>query len=614
MFGWNGKGLEVDLGTGEIKHVPVDSDMLRHYLGGRGLGVKLMWDRVPALTDPLSPQNILVFAAGPLTGTRVPASGRHAVVSKSPLTGTIFDGNAGGFFGAALKRAGYDYILFKGRARGPVILLVEGEEVSLNSARHLWGRNTAETITKLGQTFAGDPAGGSAGGSAARTGIACIGRAGEVGVPFASIMNDRGSTCGRGGLGAVMGSKHLKGVVVRGRKAVPVADEDGFRESRRDIMRLLVASPVSSKGLSVFGTAVLVNLINYMKLLPTENFRRVCFEGASQIAGEKISDTFKLKKRPCYGCPIACKMTAVARRDEAGESALDTSLSPEGMEVPEYETIALLGSGCGSSSLEGIMRLNNICNDYGLDTITAGGTLACYAEILGRKLDQEEMERLLTEAGEKKGQGLEIVGGSAELAAARNAPGLAMHVKNLELPGYDPRGALGMALGYITSNRGGCHLRAYMIGPEIFGKPKLIDRLTFSGKAGLLPVFQNFFATVDSLVVCKFASFSVGEEEFAAALSAVTGIPFSTEELLRAGERIFNLERLFNIREGFTAADDALPGRFFEDSDDGLAAGIDREQFRQSLEEYYRFRGWSPGGIPGKEKLQQLGLARCGVK
>ncbi|MDO9535364.1 MAG: aldehyde ferredoxin oxidoreductase family protein [Bacillota bacterium] len=582
MFGWWGKGLEVDLGSGEIVVKRLPREIYEMYLGGRGLGVKLLWDHLQAGIDPLSPQNVMIFAAGPLTGTRAPAAGRHAVVTKSPLTGTIFDGNAGGYWGTALKKAGYDYILFKGRAPSPVFLLIRGDRVSLESAAFLWGKNTDQTIRLLKDKF---PAEGKR-----RYGIACIGRAGENGVAFACIMNDRGNTCGRGGLGAVMGSKNLKAVVVGGEETVPLADDEAFEEYRRDILRLLVASPVSSKGLSSFGTSVLVNLINYMKLLPTDNFRRVYFEEAYEVSGEKIRDNYERKKRACFGCPIACK-------SRAGE-----------MEIPEYETLALLGPACNNSSLESIMEMNHLCNDYGLDTITTGATLSCYAEILGRDLLQEEMLELIREVGEHEGAGAQLSRGSALLAAKMGQPGAAMQVKKLELPGYDPRGALGMALGYATSNRGGCHLRAYMIGPEIFGKPKLLNRLTFVGKSGLLPVFQNFFTTMDSLVVCKFVSFSAGEEELAAILSSVTGVHFSAQDLLRIGERIWNLERLFNLREGFSVSDDTLPERFFHNSDDGYAKGLNRDEFMRALREYYFYRGWTEEGVPTGEKLTQLGI------
>jgi len=584
VFGWWGKGLEVDLGHGTVTVRRLTREMLEMYLGGRGLGVKLLWEYLPAEIHPLSPQNVIIFAAGPLTGTEAPAAGRHAVIAKSPLTGTVFDSNAGGYWGTALKKAGYDYVCFKGRASEPVFLLINDEEVSIEKADFLWGKNTAQTAELLQERFAAASEGKK------EMGIACIGRAGEKGVAFASIMYENGNACGRGGLGAVMGSKNLKAVIIAGGKRVSIADEEAFRRCQRDIVRLLEASPVSSKGLSAFGTPVLVNLINYMKLLPANNFQNVSFSEAYKISGEKIRDRFERTKKACYGCPIACKFST-------GRTG-----------IPEYGTLALFGPNCNNSSLESIIQLNALCNDYGLDTITAGATLACYAEIMGRSLEREEMLELIEQIGENEGERAQLAAGSASFAARKGKPEAAMHVKKLELPGYDPRGALGLALGYATSNRGGCHLRAYMVGPEIFGKPVLLNRLTFGGKAGLLPVFENFFAAMDSLVVCKFVSFSTGEEELAAMLEAVTGVQFSAQDLLRAGERIWNLERLFNLREGFTAADDTLPERFFKDSVDGYAKGLDRREFLQALREYYRYRGWTEEGVPSEEKLARLGI------
>ncbi|MGI5876607.1 MAG: aldehyde ferredoxin oxidoreductase family protein [Dethiobacteria bacterium] len=614
MFGWQGRGLEVALDTGEIIQKGIDSKILESYLGGRGLGVKLLFEHLKPGVEPLSPANILIFAAGPLTGTKTPAAGRYAVISKSPLTGTIFYSNGGGYWGTALKRAGYDYVLLKGCSSSPVFLLIEGDKVSLQNATALWGKNTKETLQILKGYFPGYKKGG--------TGIACIGRAGEKEVPFATIMNDGMSTCGRGGLGAVMGSKKLKAVVVKGERKLPVAQKKNFQQCYKDITRLLTASPVISKGLSVFGTPVLVNLVNYMHLMPTKNFRRVKFEEAEKISGEKIKRTFMTKKNPCYGCPIACKSRAFGyRTDENNKNnkAKKIDFSSGNVEIPEYETLAMLGSSCKNSSLESIMGLNALCNDYGIDTISAGGTLSCYSEIIGRELQYSEMKELLEQLCEGEGAGRELRGGAANLAAIKGKPELAMHVKKLELPGYDPRGAQGLALSYATTNRGGCHLGAYMIGPEIFGKPKLIDRLTFSGKAGLLPIFQNFFTALDSLVVCKFISFSVGEVELAAILSAVTGVSFSAESLLQAGERIWNLERLFNLREGFGKEDDTLPARFFSDSADGQAKGLEQKEFEQAREDYYRFRGWTAAGIPTAWKLEQLGIKmegenKCGVK
>jgi len=576
MFGWNGKIAKVYLTEKKVEIIPLSKEFLIDYLGGRGLGVKFVYDLVKPGIDPFSSENILVFSAGPLTGTTCPTSGRFATISKSPLTGTIFDSNSGGSFGPELKFAGFDGLVIFGKAEEPVYIQIHNEKISIKDAKHLWDKNTREITRELSGLGR----------------VACIGKAGEKGVRFANIMNDYNHTCGRGGLGAVMGSKNLKAIVVRGEKKIPIFDEDRYKKYFQDISRLLVASPVSSKGLGEYGTAVLVNLINYMKILHTGNFRFSQFDFAEEISGEKINSTFPIKKTPCYACPIACK-----------REVRDTE-----MEIPEYETISMFGSSCRISNIQTIMKANRLCNDYGMDTITAGSTIACYSELNGEQLTDEELLKLVELIGERKDVGQELSEGSMRYARAHNKSNLSMQVKGLELPGYDPRGVLGLALGYATSNRGGCHLRAYMIGPEIFGKPKLVNRLTFSGKSGLVQVIQNLFTAVDSLVVCKFALFSVGEEEWANILSAVTGMDFVSENLLEIGERVWNIERLFNLKEKFTSRDDTLPERFFQEDGKVEGRNIKKDEFFASLLEYYRFRGWDSDGVPTKEKLQQLNI------
>ncbi|UCH32991.1 MAG: aldehyde ferredoxin oxidoreductase family protein [Armatimonadota bacterium] len=575
MNGWTGRALEVDLSSGTYEFVQTDEALRLLYVGGRGFGVRIVADRLAAGTDPLSPDNLLVFAPGPLTGTRAPTSGRHAVVSKSPLTGTIFDGNAGGRFGAAMKSAGLDYIAITGRAASPTVLAIDGEQVSLESAEGLWGVNRSQVLAALSE----------------RGSVACIGKAGERKARIAAIMHDRGSAAGRGGLGAVMGSKLLKAIVVRGEHKTTVADEEAFARYYADIMRLLIASPVSSKGLAEYGTSSLVNLINYMRVMPTSNFRRSAFESAEAVAGETIATKYSPRRTPCAGCPIGCKRE-----------------TRDGREVPEYETIALFGPSNDNADLESLVEINALCNEYGLDSISAGAAIACYAELQGEPLRGGDIADLVRQMGEGEGVGEELVQGALRFASARGKPEAAMQVKGLELPGYDPRGVLGLGLGYATSNRGGCHLRAYMVGLEILGKPKLIDRTTWVSKPWLVALAQNIFTAVDALVVCKFTLFSVGEEEFANILSAVTGVDYPSETLIRAGERIWNVERMFNLREGFVDEDDTLPARFFEEDGDERTPRIDRAEFERALREYYAFRGWDAGGRPTEARLQALSL------
>ncbi|HEY9205347.1 MAG TPA: aldehyde ferredoxin oxidoreductase family protein [Candidatus Methanoperedens sp.] len=570
MHGWTGKTVTIDLTDSKIAEAKSDPVILHSFIGGRGFGVKLYCDAIEPNIDPLSPRNILIFATGPLTGTAAPMSGRHVMVSKSPLTGTIFDSSSGGFFGKELKFSGIDALIIKGAAKEPVYISIENDAIDIHKAGSLWGENVRSCTDKL----------------SSQGRVACIGRAGERMVPIANVINDYFHACGRGGLGAVMGSKKLKAVVAKGNNKPSIADEDGFRKARDDAMRLIKAGPVASKGLSTYGTSALLSLANHMKILPAANFRKNEFSSADKVSGEFIKENYDIRSHSCYNCIIACKHVI-------------KSGALEGHEIPEYETMWAFGPDNNNNDMDAIIKANRLCNDYGIDTISSGSTIAACAEIMGE--DIKELSGLVKKIGEGEGIGKELGRGSKAISRDRKKD-VAMHAKGLELPGYDPRGVLGMALAYATSNRGGCHLRAYMIAPEVLGKPKKIDRLTFSGKAGLVQFFQNEMAALDSLVLCLFASFAVSEGEFAGLLRTATGVDYSTEEFLKCGERIWNLERLFNIRTGFSRRDDTLPERFFESD------GIEREEFKKALDEYYQFRGWDENGVPTAEKLRELGL------
>jgi aldehyde:ferredoxin oxidoreductase len=568
MDGWTGKTVTIDLTDCKIRETKTDSNILRSFIGGRGLGVKLYYDNTDPNIDPLSPENLLVFATGPLTGTLAPLSGRHVMVSKSPLTGTILDSSSGGFFGKELKFAGIDALIIKGAASEPVYVSIENDNIEILNAKELWGKNVRACTDIL----------------SSRGRVACIGRAGERLVPIANVMNDYFHACGRGGLGAVMGSKKLKAVVVKGDKKPAVADEEAFEKARQEAGRLMKEG--SSKGLSTYGTSAMANLLNYMKLLPAQNFRKSGFAGMDKVSGEFIKENYGTKGNTCYNCTIACKHVI-------------KSGAFEGHEVPEYETLWAYGPDNNNTDMDAIIKINRLCNDYGMDTISSGSTIAAYAEIMGE--DIKELSGLVKKIGEKEGVGEELGMGSKALSKSHGKDA-GMQVKGLELPGYDPRGVFGMALAYATSNRGGCHVRAYMIAPEVLGKPIKVEPKTFSGKAGLVQAFQNTTAALDSLVLCIFSSFSIGEVEFAKMLSAATSVDYSTEEFRKCGERIWNLERLFNIRAGFSRKDDTLPERFFE------SGGLDRAEFKKALDEYYQLRGWDENGVPTKEKLKELCL------
>ena len=570
MYGWTGKTVTIDLSDNKITQTESDTSSLHAFIGGRGLGVKLYHDAINPNIDPLSPENIIIFATGPLTGTAAPMSGRHAMVSKSPLTGTIFDSSSGGFFGKELKFAGIDALIIKGSAEQPVYISIQNDNIEIHPANGLWGENVRSCTDKL----------------SSKGRVACIGRAGERLVPIASVMNDYFHACGRGGLGAVMGSKKLKAIVVKGDKKPAIADEERFKKACREAQHLLKAGPAAPKGLSTYGTSAALNLMNYKKVLPVKNFRQKGFDCADKVSGEFIKENYDIKSHTCYNCIIACKH-------------IIKSGALEGHEVPEYETLWAYGPDSNNADMDTIIRVNRLCNDYGIDTISSGSTLAAYAEIMGEDID--ELLALVKKIGENEGIGKELGRGSKALAHSRGKDA-AIHVKGLELPGYDPRGVLGMALAYATSNRGGCHVRAYMVAPEILGKPMKVDPHTFSGKAELVQIFQNGTAALDSLVLCMFASFAISEENFANLLSAATGMDYSVREFLKCGERIWNLERLFNIGAGFTRKDDTLPERFFG------SGGINRTEFEKALDEYYNLRGWDDDGVPTEGKLRELGL------
>lgn len=572
MNGWNNRILRINLSEKRLDSFVPDESLLKTYIGGRGLGAKIVYDA--GRVDALSPDNLLVFAAGPLTGTTTPASGRVSLSTNSPLTGTIFDSNCGGSFGPALKKAGYDAIIISGKSSEPVFIEIEDERTEIKSAVALWGKNVKATTNLL--KYKGS--------------VVCIGRAGEKRVNLASIISDAAHAFGRGGVGAVMGSKNLKAIVVKGTGKVEIADRAEFLKQKKAINRLLIACPTISKGLSVFGTPFLVKITSWLKILPVSNFSKSepGFDMTPFFA-RSITEKYTPGKRACYSCPIACK-----RVDKNGNA------------LPEYETIGLLSANIQNTNYESVVEANRLCNDYGLDTISVAGVLGCYSELRNSGISHTELLNLTRLIGERGGIGERLGKGAKHFAASEGCADKAIQVKGLELPAYDPRGVKGLGFSYATSNRGGCHTRAYLVAPEILRKPKAIDPYTLAGKAGHTKIFQDRFAAVDSLVVCKFAFFGAGEEEYANILSAVTGRVYTSEDLMRVGERIWNLERLYNVRAGFSREDDTLPARFFDEQVNGRV--IDRDEFLKTLDEYYRMRGWTANGVPTERKQAMLGL------
>ncbi|HZD60645.1 MAG TPA: aldehyde ferredoxin oxidoreductase family protein [Anaerolineae bacterium] len=567
MFGWTGKILKINLTDGSAHREGIPEDILHDFLGGRGLGVRLMRDYFHL--DALAPEMPIIFAVGPLCGTPSPTSARMSVVSRSPLTNTIYDSSCGGLFAYKLKGAGLDAIMVTGRSDRPVYVHITEEGEELHDASMLWGKDTFKTMSKLMD----------------KGSVAAIGPAGEHGVLFANIMVNGSNAVGRGGLGAVMGSKNLKAIVVNGSRKTAIADRESFKKGQADVMRLFKASPIifGELGIREFGTPALVDLIKQRRMVPTENFRRTYFEDAGNYSGPSLRKLYQAKKEGCFGCPIQCKKV-----DSCGRA------------LPEYETASHFGALNKNSDVHSIVKSNELCNQLGMDTISMAATIAAYGEARGKFFTSDEIIDLVRKTGNREGEGKKLALGSARLCAMLGVPHISMSVKGLELPAYDPRGAYGMALAYATSSRGGCHLRAYPIANEILRKPVATDRFSFSGKARIIKIAEDMNAVADSLEMCKFAILAASLEEYAQILQGVTGIEYSGQSLLKIGEQIVNVERFYNCKNGFSAKDDMLPERFFSEagtSGDGIEVKpVDKERFLQELQKYYRIRGLDGNG------------------
>jgi len=589
MTGWADKILDIDLTSRTVKSYPLDMEMARKFIGGRGMGTRLLWELVGPEVEPLSPQNVLIFTNGPLTGTGYQTSNRFSVSTKSPLTGTVLDANSGGFWGMQFRKTGHAALIIRGRAESPVWIEILQDQVTIHDASKLWGMRVLEVTQKLGQ-------------DKNRRNVLTIGPAGENLSRIAAIMNDGERALARGGPGAVMGSKNLKAIVVEGKERPGIVDRQQFKFMLYEARKLLAASPLTSQALPEFGTAVMLNIVNNIGALPTRNSQQTQFEHIEDICGETLADKYLVRNVACWACPIAC--TRISKTEKV-----------EG-EGPEFESTWAFGAQCGVHDLEAIIEANYLCNDLGLDTISAGVTIACAMEMSEKGyLDSalrfgraELLAPTLEEMALRRGLGAELADGSLRLATKYGHPELSMSAKGMELPAYDARGMQGQGLLFATSNRGGCHMRGNMLGLEVLGLPKLIDRFQVQGKSSFVILHQNASAAIDSLVLCKFTNMGVAEEYFARTLSAVTGLPYATGELIQAGERVWNLERLYNLREGFTKDDDTLPPRLLQEE---VAAGPSKgwvSHLEPMLKEYYRTRGWDENGVPRPQKLTELGL------
>ena len=613
---WAGKILRVNLTAGTVKSEPLNMEWARAYLGSRGLGSKYLISEIDPKVDPLSPDNKIIWATGPLTGTMASTGGRYTVITKGPLTGAIACSNSGGYWGAELKMAGWDMIIFEGKSDKPVYLYINDDDAELRDAGHLWGQSVWKTEEML-KTSLQDPL----------LRVSSIGKSGENGVLYAAVVNDLHRAAGRSGVGAVMGSKNLKAIAVRGTKGVGnIRDPKAFMKVTFEKKKILAENAVTGQGLPAYGTQVLMNVINEMGALPTRNHRDVQFEGAKDISAEAMatpreSDGKKhlVTNQACFGCTIACGR--ISKMDEGHFTVANKPQYWGANGGLEYEAAWALGAANGVNDLEALQYANMLCNEEGFDPISFGATVGAVMELyemgvltaeqLGIDAKFGSAQALahfaeITARGE--GFGKEIGQGSKRLTEKYGHPDLSMSVKGQEFPAYDGRAIQGIGLAYATSNRGACHLRGYTIASEVLGIPVKTDPVESEGKPELVKAFQDATAAFDSSGLCVFTTFAWGVADLAPQLQAACNEEFTTEELEKIGERIWNMEREFNNAAGFTSKDDSLPKRLLtEAAKTGASKGM-VSKLPEMLPKYYAARGWDTEGRPTAETRARLSL------
>ena len=595
------KIARINLTTGEIKVEKLDLELAHKFIGGRGLGTKILYDEGVATVDPLSPENKLVYITGPMTGAAAPSTGRYMVVTKSPLTGMIASSNSGGVWGQKLKYAGWDALIVEGEAPAWKYLNIEDDKIELLDAEEYVGVMSEEIDEKLKEKHGADAS------------VLNIGPAGEKKVLLAAIMNDKDRAAGRSGVGAVMGSKKLKAIVVKtSRKNLDnIADIDALKAATKRSMELIRENGVTGSGLRALGTAVLVNIINNVGSLPTKNWQESYYEQAEDISGEALAEKYLVKPSACARCPIACGRVVNINGKVAGG--------------PEYEPLGAYGANCGNNDLNVIDECNMLCNEYGLDAIGTPCTIAAAMELYQRgAIKEEECAGVPLEWGSTKAliEWTKRMGnpeteldwlmssGSARLCEHYGMPEISMSVKKQEMPAYDARGIQGIGITYATSNRGGCHVRGYMISPEILGLPQQLDRTVTNEKAAWAKTFQDLTAVIDSMGHCLFTSFAMGAPEYTDLLNAATGTNWTVDQVLEIGDRIYNIERMFNKAAGMKPEDDRLPKRLLQEPVvNGPSKGM-ISQLPLTLPQYYEARGWV-NAFPTDETLKKLGLDEC---
>jgi len=621
LGGFHDHVARVDLSSGEVAYEGVDEEDAKKYIGARGLGVKYVFDQGPDV-DPLGPENLLAFMNGPLTGTQVTMSGRIAVCTKSPLTGTVTDSHHGGWSGARLKWAGFDGLLFEGEADEPVYAYVEDGEVELRDASHLWGKGVHETRDLIEEEIGGE--------YGKNLSLMTTGPAGENEVRYACIVNEDDRSSGRGGTGAVMGSKNLKAVVITSTtKMQKPADAETFKEGHKQAMQLIRESDVTGPnegGLSVYGTNVLMNVSEEMDGLPVRNAQYTSTRSeaeadpsepnidAERVSGENVRENILVDEPTCHSCPVACKKEVEVQTMHKGEEMNVR------MESYEYESAWALGPNSMTDDRDRIAVMIDRCNDMAVDTIEMGNTLSMAMEATEEGLieegidwgDAEEMISMIERVAHRDGELADALAEGARRAAEEfGDPDIAMTVKGQSIPAYDPRAIKGMGIGYATSNRGACHLRGYTPAAEILGIPEQVDPRAWEGKGELCALFQDLHAISDSFDICKFNAFAEGIEEYVLQYNGMTGLDVTEDELMETGERIYTLERYYNNLAGFDGDDDSLPARFVEGEEKAIpgqgGSEGDLAELDKMKEEYYEVRGWVDGVVPD-ERLDELGI------
>ncbi len=603
LGGYANKLARINLSKGTVTYEPLNEEWARKYIGGRGLGVRYVLEAGPQV-DPLGPDNLLCFMIGPLTGTRANMSGRMAIVTKSPLTGTVTDSHHGGWSAARLRWAGFDGLLVEGASDKPVYLYVEDGKVSIEDASDVWGKGVHETVEYFQDKYK----------ERKNLSVIAIGPAGEHLVRFGNWVNEMDRASGRGGTGAVGGSKKLKAIVIKAHTAMPTpADKDAFKKAHDAALDKLTAEGAFTQpkkgGLSVFGTNILTAITSGIGALPTRNGQLASFgDKAEALSAERVNETILVDNPTCHACPVACKK----------EVEVDYDGQHLRMESMEYESVWSFGAMCDNDSAAAVAWLINLCNDLGLDTIEMGVVLATYMEVCQHGWngqdpllwgDHARMIEFVRKTAYREGVGNILAEGTRGVAVHYGHPEIGMEVRGQGIPAYDPRGLKGMGLGFATSNRGACHLRGYTPASELGVIPWKTDPLDWESKPELLKALQDLFAFTDSLDLCKFSSFVEDADNYAAQYATMVGLDnFTADDVWKTGERIYNLERYYNQLAGEKPGSDTLPKRFTEEPSTAKGSEGHVCELDKMLPKYYELRGWEPGGVVPESKLKELGI------